>query len=1198
MSGDYTRFTFDTLRDYTRPRPQQGRVIVDADLNELSDAFDHRLRALALDVLGPCTAPVDQAAGPGAEATGFKIEPGGASFTIGLGRLYLHGLTLDNHGSAPWEIEPGLRDRRGTAPVPYEQQPYYPNPPAAPTSGEHVVYVDAWEREVTAVSDPTLVDPAVAVDTATRMQTVWQVKVLPADTPGVACDTPDEKLPGYVELTAPSAARLTVTAVGVPAPTDPCSVPADGGYRGWDNRLYRVEVHDGGTLATATFKWSRDNASVETAILQADSTRKILTVARTGRDDVQRIREGAWVEVQDDEHELDGQPGHLAQVVTVDAVDDMSQTVTLSTAVPAGFGTLGTARRSRLRQWDHTTAASTITTASTSGGLVLEDGVQIEFDEAVAGGPFRTGDFWTFAARSADASLQELEAAAPQGPIHFYGRLGIIGGTTTKDCRAIWPCECDGGCGGDCTECVTPESHASGQLTIQMAVDRLRRTGGTVCLAAGRYELAEPVVVERARGLTIKGHRWASLLEYGGAGPAIVVVASVGVQLLDLTVLLGVDIEPEPGPADVEDPRETTHLTSGMRDSFREDRTAWTRETAENIARERRTRDAKRSATPVAGIGLLHTGAVRIEGCVVVDVRLFEAVGALAGGALGSMSVAYQSPLSARFAVGFGQAAGIVTAGIVAGLAVRDTVLVAAIGMCGWHTQAASLRYAKTHQAMVSKLSATSYSLLTGLELTDDIVIGLRAGIWWDEAVLTSMAAVERSMIVGLLGFGIWWDAHPLDRQGSVRGCIVTGRWAAIASSASGLTIADCRLTASGTGASGAEAGRVLTNGDGVLLTSPTVEGRLTKVTIRGCTIRAARHGISSADDSTDVLAVDNTVAAGLGGIVQLPDASGERWVVRGNDVAVTGTGVPRDGKAVLAGIWLVQPTLGEVRENYVHDIGSATSQPTPRIGIGIEQCESAVIADNTVVGVIGGGRTSQATGIGAWPDVGRLDLIDNVVSVDGSAAIGAATDIVAFTPIRIDGRTENAFIDPKTGEFVAATVPSTQARMTRSAARKETSGSFISSTPAFLAHTPANYLRVGENLVRLTPQRVWQVVPSEAAVAARGNRIDTHGIRPAVYALVDGGLQVNDNVIRHAGNEEEQIRVAGIVASADSMVVNGNHVEVPSEDLQGVPTGFAMVLTVNPDRAAVTGNVVRGVIDVDGAALQPPWSTMNAILG
>src|SRR5919197_1464256 len=165
MSGDYTRFTFDTLRDYTRPRPQQGRVMVDADLNELSDAFDHRLRALALDVLGPCTAPVDQAAGPGAEATGFKIEPGGASFTIGLGRLYLHGLTLDNHGSAPWEIEPGLRARRGTAPAPYEQQPYSPNPPAAPTSGEHVVYVDAWEREVTAVSDPTLVDPAVAVDT-------------------------------------------------------------------------------------------------------------------------------------------------------------------------------------------------------------------------------------------------------------------------------------------------------------------------------------------------------------------------------------------------------------------------------------------------------------------------------------------------------------------------------------------------------------------------------------------------------------------------------------------------------------------------------------------------------------------------------------------------------------------------------------------------------------------------------------------------------------------------------------------------------------------------------------------------------------------------------------------------------------------------------------------------------------------------
>ena len=52
-----------------------------------------------------------------------------------------------------------------------------------------------------------------------------------------------------------------------PARTDPCIVPADAGYRGLENQLYRVEVHRPGDASSATFKWSRDNASVATAWL-------------------------------------------------------------------------------------------------------------------------------------------------------------------------------------------------------------------------------------------------------------------------------------------------------------------------------------------------------------------------------------------------------------------------------------------------------------------------------------------------------------------------------------------------------------------------------------------------------------------------------------------------------------------------------------------------------------------------------------------------------------------------------------------------------------------------------------------------------------------------------------------------------------------------------------------------------------------
>ena len=57
----------------------------------------------------------------------------------------------------------------------------------------------------------------------------------------------------------------------VPAPTDDCTIPAAGGYRGTENRLYRVEIHQGGALGAATFKWARHNASVGTAVTAIDT---------------------------------------------------------------------------------------------------------------------------------------------------------------------------------------------------------------------------------------------------------------------------------------------------------------------------------------------------------------------------------------------------------------------------------------------------------------------------------------------------------------------------------------------------------------------------------------------------------------------------------------------------------------------------------------------------------------------------------------------------------------------------------------------------------------------------------------------------------------------------------------------------------------------------------------------------------------
>ena len=137
--------------------------------------------------------------------------------TIGRGRIYVDGLLAENHGKAPLEFDPVLAERRGTLPMPYNEQPYFPNvnavAPAPTTGGPHLVYLDVWQREVTFLEDLNLIEKAVGVDTTTRLQTVWQVKILANVGSGASCGSP---LEAWNNLIAPSDGRLSSAAVGVP----------------------------------------------------------------------------------------------------------------------------------------------------------------------------------------------------------------------------------------------------------------------------------------------------------------------------------------------------------------------------------------------------------------------------------------------------------------------------------------------------------------------------------------------------------------------------------------------------------------------------------------------------------------------------------------------------------------------------------------------------------------------------------------------------------------------------------------------------------------------------------------------------------------------------------------------------------------------------------------------------------------------
>lgn len=551
MGADISRIRFDAFRDHAGVVLQQGRLLLDGDWNELVAVLERRLRANAADLdATPKPGIAGVAVVPRTTPDGFKVTLTAGALSIGRGRMYVDGLLAENHGKGSTSFDPLLAEPSRTADTPYDKQPYWPVPTQLPTTGSHLAYLDVWHREVTQFEAPDLVEPAVGVDTTARIQTAWQVRLHELGQ-GQSCASKDDDIAGWKDLIAPSGGRLSTGTIPVTGTENPCVLPPTDGYRGLENQTYRVEIHDVDPVGKATFKWSRDNASVVSSVVEVLTGGTKIRPASLGKDDVLRFDDGQWVEILDDQRELSNQPGEMRLI----EVDDDAGTISFTPALPVDLQLSpadAASRHLRVRRWDQrgviksstgttvvdlTPASSGGVIAVPAGAVVLERGVTVELTAPT--GAFRRGDFWVFAARTADSSVEPLDAAPPAGTHHHYARLGVLTFPDDEsDCRTPWPpdCECEeGGC-SDCTVCVTPESHASGALTVQAAVDMVHPTGGTVCLAVGTYQLDERGVrVFGATSVTIRGQGLRTVLVSRGEGIRIGRSAFVTVE--DLTVM-------------------------------------------------------------------------------------------------------------------------------------------------------------------------------------------------------------------------------------------------------------------------------------------------------------------------------------------------------------------------------------------------------------------------------------------------------------------------------------------------------------------------------------------------------------------------------------------------------------------------------------------------------------------------------------
>ncbi|NUK00859.1 hypothetical protein HRW18_05045 [Streptomyces lunaelactis] len=473
MHADISRITFRPDRHYSAVIAQQGRVQLDADANEQAAIQLLQARTTAADLIG-------QHGGP-AGATGFALAFVGGGrelddLSIGAGRYYVDGILLD--ATRPQPGVPVVDDGHAAEDADEDAPPADAQPPATwtywdqpdgyrdperpgdrlPTQFPYLAYLKVWERSVTAAEDPLLREVALGSampDTAARLKTVWQVLPLPGSQleveDGASKDQVRAAFAKWAAAQAPTARMAARSERPEHADEDPCLVKPDARYRGPENQMYRVEIHEGGGAKDATFKWSRENGSVTFPVDELDGT--WVELASLGSDDKLDLNVGDLVEFVDTAYTSRGEPLPLLRV---EEVDLPGRRVRLSGEPDSSVG-----RRPGLhpflRRWDHRsgsrhTSGSGRTKQGAAklrhgavrieegGWLPLEDGVLVYFEP---GRTYRTGDFWTVPARTATGNVEwPTDAArrpllqAPAGiQVHYAPLAWVLGEGSTPDLR-------------------------------------------------------------------------------------------------------------------------------------------------------------------------------------------------------------------------------------------------------------------------------------------------------------------------------------------------------------------------------------------------------------------------------------------------------------------------------------------------------------------------------------------------------------------------------------------------------------------------------------------------------------------------------------------------------------------------------------------------------------------------------------------
>ncbi|MDA9504180.1 hypothetical protein XI09_05260 [Bradyrhizobium sp. CCBAU 11386] len=602
MSSDRSRRRQEQRDGYKEAVAQQGRVILDRDINAVQRLTADRIEHNALDFVGPCGTPDN----------GFAISIPGVSPPASM--LWSPPAFFDQNAGNRFDfaIAPGtmyvggerayLPQRQAGQEVHYSyfDQPDWLIPSMSGVAetkrgtilGSELVYLELTEQEVSAVEDPELLDVALGgPDTTQRVKLLQRIKRLPVAAAGCS-DAWSEAAKLWLERDGrrfdPKTMRLeplTRLQVGFTqelTERNPCDPVASGGYFGVDNQLIRIQLRQGDS---PSLLWSYDNASFLYRVTSVSDDRTMLTLAKDPPDSFHIPQTGQLIEVlrtaavlgkEPDETdptgetvayrvvaETQGELRRLTQPYGPVATGDDTRYIVLDSALPQDYAP-GDGPPIFLRVW-----RAELPVPAGGGVVALDDpatgtstGVEVTLSVA-ADAPISGGAFWEVALRPATpqgAYPEQLLVAPqhPEGPRQWVCPLAVIdwtgeAGPHVSDCRQHFDSlvELTRRRQGCCTVSISP-ADLVGRHSLQSFADRAAAAGrgSKLCLAPGTYRIDAPLRLTSDHStLTIEACGPAVILR--GANDARPTAFSHGMILVEeaaSVTLRGLRLLPVPAP--------------------------------------------------------------------------------------------------------------------------------------------------------------------------------------------------------------------------------------------------------------------------------------------------------------------------------------------------------------------------------------------------------------------------------------------------------------------------------------------------------------------------------------------------------------------------------------------------------------------------------------------------------------------------